>query len=358
MSRIIADFKSDWHDQLLEQMRSIWGDQVEEIKRDELPFRFFDSLRRDISPRPRRIEIADNFVCPAGFENGWKNLQKKIEAGESLKPHQSKAHRSISNQDGLLDDWGVHHFHLGIKPHPLFPDLVERTPPVIFALVTDEIFYAINTYEHQGWASTEIVEALHQNWPDAIHRYVVQGVPSDPMTESERTTVRKKRANCVVTVEDGTVYGPLGGLVSASGMTVEAVMRTDAFHKEIESFQHAVEESVEQIVSQLRNLGHTAVGDLRAKYVILDGEMAVGLPDLGLILKMAFDPLDGELLSGKGAGWKRFVLCVKKRCGRSSLGTEQWILFAVGQKLQQRVGRNVVRARFNKQKTLKIIKDF
>uniref|UniRef100_UPI001409D0D3 hypothetical protein n=1 Tax=Pseudomonas akapageensis TaxID=2609961 RepID=UPI001409D0D3 len=256
-----------------------------------------------------------------------------------------KDHLSFRNQDGLLDDWGVHHFHLGIGPHPKIPGLVERTPPVVFALVTDEVFYAINTYEHQGWASTEIVETLHQNWPDAIHQYVLHGVSPDPMTESDRTTLRKKRANCVVTVKDGTVYGPLGGPVSASGMTVEAVIRTDACHDQIERFQHAVEESVEQIVSQLGRLGHDVAGDLRAKYVILDGEMAVGLPDQGFTLKIAFDSLDHELLSG----WEKFVLCVKKRYGDSRLGPKQWGLFTLSHKLQRRVGRNVLRARFNKQ---------
>ena len=345
MTRIIADFKRDWHEQLLEQMRSVWGDQVDQIATEDVPFRFFDSLRRHLSPRPRRVEIAENFVLPAGYEAGWANLQRKIEAGESLTPHQSKDHRSFINQDGLLDDWGIHHFHLGVGPHQKYPDLVERTPPVVFALVTDEVFYAINTYKHEGWAKTEVVETLHQNWPDAIRQFVIHGSSSDSVTEAQRTTLRKKRANCSVTVKDGTVYGPLGGTISFGGMTVEAVVRTDVCHDEIRRFQCAVEESAEQIVSQLKSLGHTVVGELRAKYVIHEGEMAIRLPDHGLTVKIAFETTSRTLSRHKGVGWKRFACCVKKRCAHSRLASKRLSLLCGHQKSKRCAGRNAGRGR-------------
>ncbi|MNI51370.1 hypothetical protein D3C73_1060940 [compost metagenome] len=202
---------------------------------------------------------------------------------------------------------------MGVGPHPKYPGFVERTPHVVFALVTDDVFYAINTYLHEGWASTEVVETLHQNWPDVIRQFVIHGTPSDPVTEAQRTTLRKKRANCFVTVMDGTVYGPLGGAMSSAGVAIDAVMRTDVCHDQIERFQRSVEESVEQIVAQLKILGHTVVDDLHAKYVILDGEMAVGLPDYGLTLKIAFKPHRSR------TGWERFVLCVKKRGNHSRI---------------------------------------
>lgn len=293
MTRIIADFKSDWHDQLLEQMRSVWGDQVDAIDKDDVPFRYFDCLRRDISATPRLLKVSDEFVCPVGFEAGWANLCRKIEVGESLKPHLSKAHWSLRNQDGLLDDWGVHHFHLGIEPDPRKPEFVERTLPFIFAFVTDEVFYAINTYDHvdPGWARNEVVEVIHRNWPEAISQYSLHGASPDPMTESERLSLRKKRANAVITTKDGTIYGPFGGLVSASGMAVEATINTSFWHDQIKRFQLAVEESAEQIALQLRGLGYGIQGDLHAKFVIHDGEMAVRLPDYGIILTMTFEPL-------------------------------------------------------------------
>lgn len=70
---------------------------------------------RDISATPRLLKVSDEFVCPVGFEAGWANLCRKIEVGESLKPHLSKAHWSLRNQDGLLDDWGVHHFFIWVS---------------------------------------------------------------------------------------------------------------------------------------------------------------------------------------------------------------------------------------------------
>lgn len=292
MTRIIADFKTDWHEQLLEQMRSVWGDQVDRIDGEDVPFRFFDSLRRDISTKPRLLKISDDFVCPVVLEAGWTNLQRKIDAGEPLKPHLSKAHWSFSNQDGLLDDWGIHHFHLGIEPDPAQPEFVMRTGPLIYAFVTEDTFYAINTYEHkdQAWARDEVVEVMHRNWPEAIQQFVLHSVSPDPMTERERIALRRKRGNAVVTMRDGTIYGPFGGLVSASGMAVEATVRTSFYHHEIKIFQLNVEESAEQIALHLKKLGHILEGDLYAKFVIHDGEMAVHLPDLEVTLKMTFEP--------------------------------------------------------------------
>lgn len=289
VARVIADFKKDWHEQLLEQMRFAWGDQVDQIKQDEIPFRFFDSIRRAIQAKPRKIKISDRFAYPAKYEAGWLNLQRKIKLGESLRPHLSKDHLSLRNSDGLLDDWGVHHFHLGLLPHSKCPDLVERTPPVVFAFVTDDTFYAINTFEHEGWTNTEIVETLHQNWPEAISRYVIHGIPSEPLTDMQRKTLRRKRAGCFITVEDGTVYAPIGGPISAAGMAVEAVIRTDICHRAIEAFQVNVESSAEQIVAQLRLHGLIVPGDLRAQYVTHEREMAVRLPDYDMIIKIKFD---------------------------------------------------------------------
>lgn len=293
MTRIIADFKNDWRDQLLEKMRAVWGDQVDEIDKNDVPFRYFDSLRRDIFAKPRLIKFSDEFICPVGFEAGWTNLKRKIEAGESLKPHLSKAHWSFKNQDGLLDDWGIHHFHLGIEPDPAQPEFVQRTGPLIYAFLTDDIFYVINTYTHKdpAWARAEIVEVMHRRWPEAIQQYLLPEISPDPLTECERITLRRKHANAVITLKDGTSYGPFGGLITASGMSVEAVVRTDFYHCEIKRFQLNVEESAEQIASTLKKLGYGPKEDLLAKFVIHDDEMAVHLPEYGVTLKMTFQPL-------------------------------------------------------------------
>ncbi|WP_347505847.1 hypothetical protein [Pseudomonas anguilliseptica] len=194
MPTLKADFVSDWQSYLRESMRVAWGDQVDAIAPNSLPGRFFDSLRRRISAAPRALNVSDVFSVPIGFEQGWATFSGKISQGGDLNPHLSGAHQSLLNHDGLLNDWGVHHFHLGIKLQAKKPHLIERTGPVVIAYVNANTFYAIGIYDHKPapWSKLEIIEALHRNWPEAIEQFVAHGVSGAELSEEQRTNARKK----------------------------------------------------------------------------------------------------------------------------------------------------------------------
>src|SRR5208283_4718855 len=168
-----------------------------------------------------------DFHCPSKEETGWKVLQDKIVSGQDLNPHLSKLHRSLFNADGLLAEWGVDHFHLGTEPDPNNPRYVKRDGPLVFALVNDSAFYAINTYQHGDWEKLGIVESLHRNWPDAISKYRLRGIAPEKLSEKARRTLRNKRCNTAVGTADGTVYGSIGGLTSGAGIKSESVRDAD-----------------------------------------------------------------------------------------------------------------------------------
>jgi hypothetical protein len=103
-------------------------------------------------------------------------LQAKVLKGQDLNPHLSGGHSYIKNPDGLFAEWQVHHFHLGTGPDPKNPKYVTRTKSLVFAMVDDTSFYAINVFPPAGWEDIGIIEAIHRNWPDAISKYRVRSV--------------------------------------------------------------------------------------------------------------------------------------------------------------------------------------
>jgi hypothetical protein len=224
MVKLKANFESDGIALLRTHMIQVQGWKATEVGRlDDRDVRnyFFEARRRRLAPQARVLKIADDFQCPPSEEAGWKALQDKVRKGGDLNSHLSKGHASLFNNDGLLAEWGVHHFHLGTEPDHRNRNFVKRTRWQVFALVVDDTFCAINIYPHgpdeRHYEEVGIIESIHRNWPDIISAYRVKAT-AGTWDETQRQTFRKKNANVFVSTADGTVYMPIGGGVMASGI--------------------------------------------------------------------------------------------------------------------------------------------
>lgn len=265
MVKLKADFVADAIAQLRRDMRKEWGAEIDGIDDRNILIHYLDSQRRRIASLPREIKQADDFKCPSAQEIGWKALQDKVRSGEDLGPHLSTGHASLFNRDGLLNEWGVHHFHFGTKPHAKKPNYVERGGPVVFALVDESTFYAINVYDHGAWEEMSIIESLHRNWPDLIGRYRLRGVPGEQLTGTHRRNVRKYNGQAAVATQDGTVYGAIGGGVSAAGTSAEAVMRADHWTCQIRGIQAGLEAKLIDVIPALEQGGYAGEQEIEAE---------------------------------------------------------------------------------------------
>ena len=164
--------------------------------------------RYTIEPRPRCVVKAEGFVCPPQYVLGMQLLEQAIRAGHSLEPHRSKAISSATWRDGLLDYWGIHHFHLGITP--MEDGFIERTDELLVCLVDDTCAYFIKVASHSAapWAKKELVEIIHINWPDAISPYRLVGVTgvNPEINNEDRKALRAANISSFLDMEDGTVY--------------------------------------------------------------------------------------------------------------------------------------------------------
>ena len=281
MPRLKANFEADAIACLRSHLVNVQGwsrAEVAALDDRDVRFHYFDAQRRRIVSRPRTIKVADDFLCPPTSESGWNMLQRKVQNGADINPHLSKGHASLLYPDGLLAEWSVHHFHLGVVPDPKDPAYIERTGPLLYAFVTDNAFCAINIYGHESFESSSVLEGIHRNWPDMISRYRVVGVTGGTWSQAQRRALRSKNANVCVATADGTVYGPIGGGVMASGVNAEAVRIADAWLFEIRNLQTGFEKELNGLLPTLRRQGYAGEDELEAELRISDGGIQVFFP--------------------------------------------------------------------------------
>jgi hypothetical protein len=195
------------------------------------------ALRRVPSVRARRVFMAPEFLIPDSRAEGFSNLVQAIESGASVRPWLSLKVANLIERDALLDDWGIHHLHLGATPHSRASGFVARTEEVAFAIIRPDAVYfiAANSHNRQKaplvWTQMSLVDIVHRNWPHllATNRMRSSGYE---LTPAQRAALRKHCTNACVTVDDGTVYyAPGGGSMSNGDGGIDYIYQMQLFRE-------------------------------------------------------------------------------------------------------------------------------
>jgi hypothetical protein len=203
----------------------------------------------------------------------------------------------LDTSDGLLNEWGVHHLHLGADLLSDGSGRFERTAPLLFARITDDDFYAINVYQHGAWEESGILESLHRNWPDTIRSYRLKGIQGEPLSKTQRRNLRKVNAQAATVVADGTVYMSIGGGVVSSGVSAEAVRRSDMLIVDVEQLQVAIQNQLEKFIPHLQAGGYTNESEIKAMLAgVTPKGFQVLFPDYGVRSNVT---LEGGWLHGR-----------------------------------------------------------
>lgn len=179
---------------------------------------YLNILNRQIPARPRAFHESLAINCPLELTPGYEELKRKVEVGESLKPHQSTSINRPDYYDPLYLDWRIQHFHLKTGPHPTRTGFVQRSGPLLFAQVTETDFYAIQVYEHGAWSKQEIIEVIETNWPHQLDRFRMKGVrPLGSMYTDDDIAAFRKAGITAMTVAGGNLIAPMGGGFRSNG---------------------------------------------------------------------------------------------------------------------------------------------
>lgn len=246
-SNIKIDLVRDWRAFLHNEL-SVAGYSDLPSADEEIDFMYFNLLKRMIESSPREVLKSSDFKCPSELENVLIEIEKKTEHGEDLTPYLSRKLKSKSYNDLLLNDWGIHHLHLG-KVYES-DGYVSRSGPLLFARFDHDRAYFINVIPHDSWALQDIVRTLHENWPESISQFRIKGVTrlNRSISDSDVAALRKGHITSVVEITEGIVYAPIGGGISTSGLSIEVVKQADIARETLRTMEKWVKENISKIV--------------------------------------------------------------------------------------------------------------
>lgn len=242
---------------------------------DDIALLYLNALKRRITVAPRTVIQSKEFTCPAAEQAGLAALESKVRTGTDIKPHLSRLLKRLSFDDSLLNDWGVYHIHLGTVLEA--DGYIQRTGPVLFALITGAEFYEINVFSHQQWSNLDVVEIIHGNWPNLISKYrlPVAGPPQHVPNSVDITALRKGNVNANIVMKDGTVYAPIGGGYANDGTSNEVVFLMHRLKKSVRNLEKLAQKELPQITANLQNEGCPAGSTVSVK-LEEDGNRWVG----------------------------------------------------------------------------------
>lgn len=219
---------------------------------------YLNAVKRRILPRPRFVEWAPSLASNP-LARQYMCVVKEIEAaslrGDDLTPRLSKMVGELRHDDAMLNDWGIHHLHLGsVGSAP--GALAGRTGPLLFVFVQEDRIYFLDVLLHgkgqRPWIRRDLVEVIHSTWPDAIRRFRMNAVAVTHLSDDQVATARRKNLSMFVETKDSTVYAPLGGGYMTSGISAQAVTGADWFCTTVDEFQDWAEHNGEAILEALR----------------------------------------------------------------------------------------------------------
>lgn len=107
-----------------------------------------------------------------------------------------------------------------------------RSQYLLIVHVTSEAVYFIDVVSHNEmsqhlWTNYDYIQRIKDNWPDLLEKNLVKGVSlSEKVDEATHYKLRKAHISTFTELEDGSLYGLLGGGYAFDGSSTDAVRRS------------------------------------------------------------------------------------------------------------------------------------
>jgi hypothetical protein len=264
------DFRRDWTNYQKMQLQNLGYTENEGWDDFQISYNYFNWLRRVVMPYKRNIHFSQEFQCPQEHRNGLLQLQKKLEVGEPTWPNLSRRLRDLNYNDDLMNDWAIHHFHLGTVREK--DGFMKRTGPVLFTKITDSDAYFLNVFDHHSFSKVELIRILHRNWPDLIRDFRVATDITPEVNDNDVAEFRKLGLTTFVQVVPGVAYMPLGYGLTSARTSLEVGTTVDYYDRLMGEFETYVRQKSTTWVNEARNQGFELGPRLNFHLRIQEGE--------------------------------------------------------------------------------------
>jgi hypothetical protein len=271
---VAIDFLEDWKQILIGDLNA-WGyptNPSDDLFR--VSIRFFNAKLRRITPVPRKVHEAKEFVCPPDRKTYYDALKAEFQTSSDVTHHLSTKLEIADYYDQMLNDWGIHHFHLGPGKHASVLGFSDRTSLLLYAYVTSTDVYCINILKHGKWSEEGLLRIIHCNWPQVIARYRLKEalrLIGPPKTSTERALLRKHGVSTAVEIEPGVIYYSPGGGYMSDGTPHLAVVSADTYFLRIRNLEALVRDNLPAYLAVIRQQGSTPATPPSFKLAIYQG---------------------------------------------------------------------------------------
>ena len=259
-----------------------------EDKADDLATRYCEMRIRHIDPLPRTVHFASQLHDTLGRLADESNPQERVKAldawrtvfrlrhlftsGGDLTPYLSRGIKDATSRDGLLWDYGMHHFHLSSRVEK--SGLIRRSDYLLFAIVTDDRTFFVDVRKHRDpqdlqWVRQDLLEIVHTNWAEITGALVLRGVGGSTLTDEQKKELRRKNVNSVHGFGEYATM-PLGGGTTGDGGSVWCRMWADRLLREIERHEAILSNQPEEVRAALQSKGLATNGVMDLRLVPLD----------------------------------------------------------------------------------------
>ena len=215
---------------------------------------YFGVRRRLVSWKTRQILKSKDFSCPPEHRNALAKIECIIKNGDDLTAYLSKKIRRLDYNDPLLNDWGIHHLHLGTKVES--DGFIERTDTLLYCRFEAKQAYFIDILPHGNWTQQKLIKTMHENWPELFSRFQLKGIlPGESLTDEEVDSLRKSRMSIPYFAEDGAVYSPVGGGVTSSGCNIFDVLNTSSWLRWARHMQNTIIKDFPEVEERAKQNG-------------------------------------------------------------------------------------------------------
>jgi hypothetical protein len=264
-NEVLFDFMADWY---AVARKSLEVDGYKGIPADDMAcsYAFFESKWRRISKVPRRVELAPEFQVPEQHTTGFNMLRARFEAGDDLAPNMSRTIFDAAKKDLFLNDWGIHHFHLGAGPHTKKPGFLRGTKELALAWVAEDAVYFIKIGSHgqdvgnATWGDLEILDIVDRRWPRLLDPYDPGGawLPDDDDGQPKPTAdevVMMRRFTTLKKLTSGRLVLPPGGGNTMSGNSFQALRTHNRILTNIQAAHERAAGNVEAFLGRCALVG-------------------------------------------------------------------------------------------------------
>lgn len=249
---------------------------------------YFEMRIRRIVPRPRRVhfsnELNDSLGELArkskvarceGANEAWQaviRIRSHFVQGDRVTQYLSKKTSDSTFKDGLLWDYGMHHFHLSTQF--VSPGLIKRSAYLLFAIVTDEDVFFVDVRKHSDpqnlqWVRQDLLQIVSSNWPEIANRYILRGVGGSMVSDEEKRELRKKNINTAPQL-GGHAVSPIGGGTTLDGSSTRCRAWADLLIHEINNHKSVFNKHPSVLKASLKAGGLKTTGEFDFKLAPLD----------------------------------------------------------------------------------------